>query len=124
MRAVVVAVIILIGWVFFISSKQLDRNRRIQMEISALESEAANIRRENETFAEKIRYFSSFDFHEQEAKKKLGLKKANETVAIVTPGQGDPDLYTNQDGDTQSIADEDTLSDVPNYKKWWKIFFE
>lgn len=123
MYAATAAVIVLIGWVTFVSSKQIKRNRRIQEEITTLETEAAKIRGENETLSEKIGYFSSSDFREQEAKKKLGLKKTEETLAVIKPAPA-----YQPEGDTQKeishgISESAEGTDIPNYKKWWKIFF-
>lgn len=122
-RAVIAAVVILIGWVVFVSSKQLERNRRIQEEVSALEIEAAKIRRENETLSEKIGYFSSSDFREQEAKKKLGLKKAEETVAVIKPAPAYGKEEESQDEAASGALGNAEMEDAPNYKKWWKVFF-
>lgn len=121
-RTVIVGVLILIGWVIYVSSKQIERNRRIQDEISALQAEADKIRGENETLSEKISYFASDDFREQEAKKKLGLKKTDEIVVEVKPTPG----HDKGDGsfreDPQALSGN-TGSNEANYKKWWNIFF-
>lgn len=123
-RGIILAVIILIGWIISVSSKQLERNKRIQEEVSALEIEATKIRRENQTLSEKISYFSSSDFREQEAKQKLGLKKTDETVVVIKLA---PE-YKEASGDGGK-ADE-ALSqkgkageEMPNYEKWWRVFF-
>lgn len=119
--AIVVAVT-LIGWVIFISSKQIERNRRIQEEVAALEAEAAKIRLENETLAEKIHYYASSDFREQEAKRTLGLKKPEETVVVIKPA---PEYQkdNNKTSDIQEVSQGENRRDVPNYKKWWELFF-
>ena len=122
-RGSIVVVIVLIGWSVFISSKQIERNRRIQAEVSSLESVAAKLRRENETLGERISYFASSDLREQEAKKKLGLKKAEETVVVIKPApayeQPDQAADTMQ-GEAYGNAGKD---DMPNYQKWWALFF-
>lgn len=122
-HGLIIVVVGLIAWILFISSKQIERSRRIQAEVSGLEVEAAKIRRENETLSEKISYFASSDFREQEAKKKLGLKKAEETVAVIKPA---PE-YTAEDmaGMGPELGGERSMTreESPNYKKWWKIFF-
>jgi cell division protein FtsB len=120
-RAVVVAVLILIFWVLYVSSKQIERNRRIQAEISSLETEAAKIRRENETLSEKISYFASDDFREQEAKKKLGLKKTEEIVVGVKPAVGDKEERNESVGTEQTSSESE--GNEANYKKWWSVFF-
>ncbi|MDP3957687.1 MAG: septum formation initiator family protein [bacterium] len=130
-RAVIAAVLILIGWVLYVSSKQIERNRRIQAEISTLQTEAAKIRRENETLSERISYFATDDFREQEAKKKLGLKKTEEIVVGVKPTRLDQGLlapeYEQRGGvsreNPQAFSGSDRDGNVANYKKWWNIFF-
>lgn len=117
------AVIVLIGWVTFVSSKQIKRNRRIQEEISTLEAEAAKIHGENETLSEKIGYFSSSDFREQEAKKKLGLKKTEETLVVIKPAPTYQPEGNFQEETISGIPERIERTDMPNYKKWWKIFF-
>lgn len=130
LRAVVAAVLILIGWVLYVSSKQVERNRRIQEEIGALETEATKIHRENETLSERISYFASDDFREQEAKKKLGLKKTEETVVEVKPTRLDQGLLAleKNEGEAswkepQALSGNSEGENVANYKKWWKVFF-
>lgn len=120
LRAVIVGMLILIGWVLYVSSKQIERNRRIQDEITALEMEAAKIRGENDTLSEKINYFASDDFREQEAKKKLGLKKVNEIVVEVKPAPGNDRNVSFQQSPASTGSGRDNGA---NYKKWWNIFF-
>lgn len=121
-KIVIGMVVVLSGWVLYISSKQIERNRRIEEEVSALESEASKIRNENETLSEKISYFSSDDFREQEAKKKLGLKKAEETVVIIkSRPEYEKEGAILQDKN-QSVT-ENNNENIANYKKWWKLFF-
>lgn len=124
----IVVVLILVGWVVYVSSKQIERNRRIQEEITSLEEEAAKIHNENETLSEKISYFASDDFREQEAKKKLGLKKAGETVVEVKTSRSDSAGLAS--GDNSTVQEESWVASVSsvdgameNYKKWWKAFF-
>ncbi|OGI16286.1 MAG: hypothetical protein A2878_01365 [Candidatus Moranbacteria bacterium RIFCSPHIGHO2_01_FULL_54_31] len=112
---------ILIGWVLYVSSKQIERNRRIQTEVSALETEAAKIRRENETLSEKISYFASDDFRIQEAKK-IGLKKAEETVVVIKP-QPENEFSKSATAEERQSAEQGATGSLPNYKKWWNIFW-
>ena len=121
-RLLIAAVIILIGWTAFVSSKQIQRNRRIQEEVAALETEAAKIRRENETLSERIGYLSSSDFREQEAKKKLGLKKIEETMAVIKLAP-EYNQEKNAQGVVRDVSENTEKTDMSNYKKWWRMFF-
>lgn len=120
MRGGVILIIALISWTMYVSSKQIARTRRIESEVGALRDEADRIRRENETLGEKIGYFASTDFQEQEAKEKLGLKKANEEVVVIKPS---PDVVKM----TDTVPDEPQAvsrsTSIPNYEKWWRLFF-
>lgn len=109
------------GWVFSVSSKQSARNERIEEEVSALEAEAERIRRENETLREKITYFSSQDFREQEAKRKLGLKREDETMVVIRPGA----VYDGSDAAVAAApsAVSDKLTPSSRARKWWEAFF-
>lgn len=120
--AVVIA-ILLVSWVAFVSLKQIERNHRIQAEVSALETEAAKIRRENETLAEKINYYASSDFREQEAKRKLGLKKAEETVVVIKPAPEQGKEESSQTDGMKEASQSDRQNEEANYKKWWRLFF-
>ncbi len=120
-RITIVLVISLISWAVYVSSKQLSRNKRIEQEVQSLEQEAEKIRRENETLSEKIQYFGSNDFREQEAKEKLGMKKAGEEVVVVQSWQTDsPEEVSKGMVETSPVYTSEAL---PPYKKWWNLFF-
>lgn len=112
-------VLCLVSWVVYVSSKQVTRNQRIENEISALRQEADRIRRENETLSEKVRYFASNDFREQEAKEKLGMQKAGEEVVVIRPRAGASESALTP----VAVPIASTEATVPNYKKWWRMIF-
>lgn len=127
----IAAVLILIGWVLYVSSKQIERGRRIQEEIRALETEATKIHRENETLSERISYFATDDYREQVAKNQLGMKKIGETVIEVKPTRldqgslapGYEEAGNVSSGVEQGLSGNNEDGSVPNYKKWWRVFF-
>ncbi len=119
---IALAALAIVGWVFSVSSRQSERNQRIEDEVSALETEAEKIRRENETLREKIAYFSSQDFREQEAKRKLGLKREDETMVVIRPGA----VYDGSDAAVSAAASPaapDRLTPSSRAGKWWEAFF-
>ncbi|MGK2849009.1 MAG: FtsB family cell division protein [Minisyncoccota bacterium] len=120
----IVCTLILVGWVAVVSAKQSERNKRIQEEVATLEEEAEKIRRENATLMEKMHYFASTDFREQEAKKKLGLKKQEETVVTLRPV---PEYATESTVDASTTSrmystENSPVREIPNYEKWLKLF--
>lgn len=122
MRAGVVIIVALISWAVYVSSKQFSRNQRIEDEVNALQEEAEKIQRENETLTEKIRYFDSNDFREQEAKEKLGMKKAGEEVVVIKSWQEDGQEMSSI-GTGMNRSPEQIDEQSPNYEKWWRLFF-
>lgn len=121
LRAGIVFILCLVSWAVYISSKQLARNERIESEVDILRQQADKIRRENETLSEKVRYFASDDFREQEAKEKLGMKKAGEEVIVIKARKVEE---TPEKDDTLSMTPASyRQSSEPHYKKWWRLFF-
>lgn len=120
-RALIVVVGCFVVWIVFVSWKQSTRNDRIENEVSILEQEAERIRRENETLSEKIQYFSTTDFREQEAKEKLGMKKEQEEVVAI---KVQPEQTIEVKEEKYRLATTPVLeSNLPNYRKWWQVFF-
>ena len=118
LRAGLVGIAVLIAWAVYVSSKQLTRNERIESEVEALRSEAEKIRRENETLHEKIGYFSTPDFQEQEAKEKLGMKKEYEEVVVIKERPEEamtPPLLERQPARL--------IEEPPHYRQWFELFF-
>lgn len=125
-RGLVVVTAALVGWVGYLSSQQFERSRRIESQVAELQLEAERVGRENDTLSQKIRYFSSQSFEEQEAKSKLGLKKPDETAVVIklapeSPGTSRPSA-DNVIGYGSEIA-PDMRAPIPNYLKWWNLFF-
>ena len=121
-RAGIVGMALLVSWIAFVSWKQIARNNRIESEVSILQREADKIRRENETLGEKIRYFSTDDFREQEAKEKLGMKKEDEEGVVIKP---QPESVVVTEVTEKKIKNPSMeMNEEPNYRKWWNLFFE
>lgn len=106
----------LAGWMIW---REHERSVRIQAEIDALKAEADKIQRENEGLSEKIMYFASPDFQEREAKEKLGYRRLEEEVVLIPEGAG---RATGQEAGAM-VAPLSESSTVPNYRKWWELFF-
>jgi cell division protein FtsB len=109
------------GWEVLTSSKQTERNQKIEKEVATLENEAEKIRRENETLREKIIYFASDDFREQEAKRKLGLKRSDETMVVIRPGA----VYDGSEAGGAVYSDATVVAgESPSrIMKWLNVFF-
>ena len=120
MRIFLLFALAVTAWASFVSWGQLERHKRITEEVSLLEAEAKRIQAENQTLEERMSYFSTREFREQEAREKLGLKKADETVVAIKEDI-QRDSVQNDVNSQNTTKTEEVLT--PNYRKWWQIFF-
>lgn len=120
MRIFLLFALAVTAWASFVSWGQLERHKRITEEVNQLEAEAARIQAENQTLEERMSYFSTREFREQEAREKLGLKKADETVVAIKEDI-QRDSVPNNVNSQSTIETEE--APIPNYQKWWRIFF-
>lgn len=108
-------------WIGHALAQSLERGKRIDKEISSLRNEADKISRENRFLKEKISYFQTDAFQEEEAKKKLNYQNPQEKVVVIKqkPSQ---DTGTVSEDARQPVTG---LRDIrPNYEKWWGKFFD
>ncbi|MCW1888594.1 MAG: septum formation initiator family protein [Candidatus Moranbacteria bacterium] len=108
------------AWAGFVSWGQLERHKRITDEVNALEKQAKDIALENQTLEERISYFSTREFREQEARQKLGLKKPEETVVAIKEDGEEENPKSDNQSNNQLI---ETKEEQPNFQKWWALFF-
>ncbi len=102
--------------------REYERGERIQREVDLLRAEAEKIDRENQGLSEKIAYFSSPNFQEQEAKQKLGYRRQDEEVVLVRPEMmaAETEIL-----DHEARKGEQSVNDlVPNYQKWLRLFYQ
>ncbi len=115
---VVLAMAVVLIVAGYASWKQYERHSRIKQEVAILETEKERIRKENESLKERISYFATENFQEQESKERLNMRKDNEYVVDIeripepTP--------TNSKNPMPTVSSE---NEVPNYKKWWEKIF-
>lgn len=79
-----------------------------QMALKRLESENKRLQTEFE-------YAQSPEFIEQEARNRLGLGKEGEAIVLMPNGQ--------QEGRDNKQETENIKENVPNWKRWWRMFF-
>lgn len=119
-RGFVVIAILLAIWIGIATKKEMDRGERIQEEIASLHAEADKTQRENNTLKEKIRYFQTDAFQEQEARNKLNYQAENERAVVIKSTVGDQSV---QEQPEKKYTDTKRESLLPNYTKWWNTFF-
>lgn len=102
----------------YASWKEYERHSRIKSEVAILEAEKERIRKENESLKERISYFATENFQEQESKERLNMRKDTEYVVDI---ERVPNQTSVTEDKTQQESGENTY--IPNYKKWWEKIF-
>lgn len=98
-------------------TKELIRKIQIHRQIEDLETEIASLEAHNGELNQMIQYFNSSSFQEKEARTKLGLSAAGETM-VVLPTDATATV-TGTDTDTRAATDQRT-----NTQKWQDYFFK
>lgn len=115
---IIVGMVIVFLGAGYASWKQFERYQRISAEVKALEAEEEKARKENESLKERIKYFETENFQEQESKERLNMRKDSEYVVEIERIQKKPETDVKIQGDPTT-----SLERVPNYKKWWEKLF-
>ena len=75
------------------------------------QEELVRLQKEQENLQNKLDLAQTPEFIEKEARERLNLAKVGETIILV------------ESGDTQAQIQEKETIIVPNWKKWWHLFF-
>ena len=75
------------------------------------QEELVRLQKEQENLQNRLTIAQTPEFIEKEAREKLNLGKAGETIILV------------ESGATQAQIQEKETNAVPNWKKWWNLFF-
>lgn len=115
---VVLGMVIIFIIASYASWKQFERYSRIKAEVEVLVEERERVRKENESLKERINYFATENFQEQESKERLNMRKDNEYVVDIERIQKNDDVEI-------KAPENETVSEelLPNYKKWWAKLF-
>lgn len=119
-KLLMIVVLILVFWIGNAALKEMERGKRIREEVTALQQEAQKIRKENNVLREKIEYFRTDAYQQQEAKDKLNYQSPDEQVVVIKPSVHD---RTETEPIKDPIAMPLPKNLLPNYEKWWDQFF-
>lgn len=118
--AIIILAFVILGLFSYSTSKEIAKKKAVQKEISSLQEQADNIKKENMALEDRISYLGSKDYQEMQAKDKLNLQSPGENVVIITPGSSSG-KSTNSNVDS---GENNSASQAPNFKKWWNYFFQ
>lgn len=94
------------------SAKRLLTFRTTTEKVQEAENRLEQLKEENKKLQEQREYTKSDEFREKEIRDKLGLAKEGEAVVVLP-----------KDDSRESKENSKKPSGVPNYKKWWNLFF-
>jgi len=118
--AIIILAFVILGLFGYSTSKEIAKKKAVQKEISSLQEQADNIKKENMALGDRISYLGSKDYQEMQAKDKLNLQSPGENVVIITPGSSSG---KSTDSNVDS-GENNSASQTPNFKKWWNYFFQ
>ena len=115
MKSRVVKIILTVVGISLIISLSRDILRLLKAsdQIRLAEQRVQQLETGQRQLLEKKEYFQSEEFVEEEARNKLNMAKPGETIVVLPPSSG---------------AEEDKSKsksqiEIPNWKKWWQLFF-
>jgi len=74
------------------------------------------VEKKHEDLTEKLNMVQTSAFVEKEARERLGMAKAGDTVIIMDTNSTFPK-------EREGILSTDPSGQIPNWKRWWQIFF-
>ena len=112
-------VAVLVGIILVVNSlRRLVSFRSTAQQVKDAEKRLETLNKENESLKRELEYKKSNDFTESEIRNKLGLTKEGETVVIL-PKDENPESEARSPRQRGGQA----KSELPNWQKWWDLFF-
>jgi cell division protein FtsL len=117
-------------WVVLICLKITNKRYQMAREISNIQQEIDQLKKENQDLAVAIESFNNPSFLEKEAKRRLNLRKEGEEVVILPKNEfSDNQTTTPEINQENSFSNESQNQSVnkkeeSNLAKWWRYFFK
>ena len=99
-------------FVMLITAKVLSQKHQIDSQIAKLQAEADKIKSNNEELGNLIKYLSTPEYQEKEAREKLNLQKEGEHVVVLPDSEAV--------SGAQKALEQKKES---NFKQWFNYFF-
>lgn len=120
-RVVKIGLYILAIYIIFLLGKALWTNYYLRQSIEKLNEQIAVLEEQKKELNNLNLYYQSDDFKELEARRKLGMKRPDEKVLLIsspTTGTFSEEL----EKEKQSIAEKESQSESPCWQLWWEFF--
>jgi len=119
--ALEVAVLVFFG---FNLGKEVVKKRAIDAEIKKLQSEIGKMEQDRDELGSLLQYVKTDAFVEKEARDKLNLVKADESVLFIPEVDANPSEAGQSADRNQPDIFGKVAGETSNFSLWWKYFFE
>lgn len=99
--------------VLIAAGREVYRYYKVNKEISDLKQKIEDLKSSNEELLRIKEYFTSKEFLEDEARRKLNMTKAGESVIVIS----------SENSAEEEIKTEEPQLKTPNFQLWWQYFF-
>lgn len=114
--------LVIAAYILFSLVKSIFSNYKINQQINENNKQISDLIEENAIIKNQNLYYQTNTYREIQARKKMGLKKPDETM-IIAPGNRDNKV----NNVSNIVITDETSSNIPespNYEKWVKYIFE
>lgn len=113
----------LVVYTFIMLGRSVWTNWQLQRQIAEIDANVVSIQKQNKDLENLILYYQSDSFREVEARRKLGLKKPDETVVNVEVKKF-TDYNTEMTEAKENISENTKTSNGSNLSLWWQYFIK
>ena len=113
----------LVIYTFFMLGRSVLTNYQLQKQVKGIESSIIDIKNQNKDLENLVLYYQSDSFREVEARRKLGYKKPDEKIFIVSV-QKFTDLNTEMQSQKESLSTKEQEKKQSNLSLWWQYIFK
>jgi len=118
-----VIIFIFVIYTLFLLGKSLFTNYELRQSIQKLNEQIATLEQQKKDLNNLILYYQSDSFKELEARRKLGLKKPDEKVYLVS---GTTTASTNFEeemkAEQEKVSSKEKILNKTNWSLWWEFF--
>lgn len=118
------ALYLLVAYLVFLLAKSLWTNYDLKETVKQLENQISQLQEQKKELENLIVYYNSDAFKELEARKKLGLKRPDEKVLIVSNAPAPENFVKELEKERLGVTDKKTEINFPNYQLWWQYLIK
>ncbi|MEK7164316.1 MAG: septum formation initiator family protein [Patescibacteria group bacterium] len=125
-KPILILEVLVLGYFAFNVGQEMFKKHNIETEISHLENEINKLEKDKNDLNDLLSYVQTDAFVEQEAREKLNLAKAGESLVLLPESDATPEgeAQTENSATPLAAANQDASAKKSNLAKWWQYFFE